>query len=195
MMKYVYKNEKGLVILNQEVEILELASIDDLRNEVKEINAKIEEKRKYSPSYALTAIDKLNIDPLNDEFMLQEDIYYWDRDEKEFLFLETYQDFYDHNTWTEKEKDEYLAVILSWISCNDHTYDLYSFLRDMNNEDSPLPRPSDYSLRMERLFHIELENEGLLESYKSHYKKDREEYKFYLKSKGLENADVSGGVQ
>ncbi|MEC1697735.1 hypothetical protein [Schinkia azotoformans] len=186
MMKYVYKNEKGLVVLNEKVAILDLASIDDLRNVVKVINENIKKHelnvRAFDPEYTTprTFFDELNINP-NDKLTLKEDVFYWDKDVNEFLSYESVQSFDNPYSWTDEEKVEFMNIIQLWIASNDHTYDLYEFLRDMREGRNYLPEANECVLKFERLFHNDIKSmdNGTLENFDKHYKQQKEEYEQY----------------
>ncbi|HHW36243.1 MAG TPA: hypothetical protein GXX18_02955 [Bacillales bacterium] len=198
MMKYVYKNEKGLVVLNEKVEILDLASIDDLRNEVKAVNENLKrhelQMRAFNPEYtsSRTFFDKLNINS-KDQFTLNEDVFYWDKDVNEFLSYESVQSFNNPFSWTDEEKVEFMEILLIWISVNDHTADLYDYLRDISEDEEYAPQRDKFTDKFERLFHKELENDNMLDFFEMHYQKRKQEYKQYIQLKLQET--VSNGME
>lgn len=187
-MKYVYKNDKGLVVLNEKVAILDLASINDLRKEVKIINENLKkyelQLRAFDPEYTTprTFFDELNINP-KDQFTLKEDVFYWDKDVKEFLSYESVQSFDNPFSWTDEEKVEFSEILLTWISVNDHTSDLYDYLRDISEDEEYAPHRDKFTDKFERLFHKELENDDMLDFFEMHYQKRKQECEQYKRSK------------
>jgi hypothetical protein len=107
------------------------------------------------------------------------------------------QIFGEPATWTDKEKVGITEVLLTWINANDHTFDLYEFLREIREKEEFLPR-TKYTDKLEMLFHKDLEDEHLLEMYDNIYKKRKKEYEQYLQNKEGEellSVNVEGGLQ
>lgn len=189
MMKYVYKNEKGLVVLNQKVEILEFASVDDLRKEVKLIKeklVKIEQNERIlfdNPDRISkrTLHDELKMS-VNDRLKLKDDVLYWDKDVNEFLSYESIQSFDNPFSWTDEEKVEFAEILLTWISSEDLTSNLYNYLRETNEGESVFDG-DEHTRKLERLLCKELHNEGMLDLYNYHYEAEK-----------LTSAKVEGGI-
>jgi transcriptional regulator with XRE-family HTH domain len=98
--------------------------------------------------------------------------------------LAQYEDsitFDNPNSWSNDEKVEFAEILLHWITVEDHTADLYDFLRDINTEASEhgLLTPDKFTRKFEELFHKELDSLDMLEFYERHYQKRINEYNAY----------------
>lgn len=205
-MKYVYKNEKGLEVLSEYVGILELASIEDLIEEIKAINetlAKREanyQKWHNAPTYKLgyTFHNKLGVNP-SDKLKCKEDVYVWDGKVNEYVSIEGYQAIDCPESWTEEERLAYIRIVQTWISAEDHSFDFHKFVREINEEIAEyIPIEKDeYTLKLDRLLCKELENGDDLEYFEYHYEKQKEEWKQYQQDREVEKmleANVKGGI-
>lgn len=185
MAKFVYKNNNRIVVLDQEVEGAEiaLASIADLKEEIEKINNELNFKWEYGES-PLGFNDILGFD-LSEALVLKEDVFIWDAETEKFETIESIQTLDNPYSWTNKEKSEFAEILLSWIMCNDHTYDLYKFIRQINEDYKYAPYARDESTeKFERLLKKELDiNHKMLEHYETHYDNEK-----------LLTAKVEGGV-
>lgn len=84
-MKYVYRSEKGLSVLNEKIKDEELASITDLRVAIVTINEDLKVKWEHGES-PLGFDDILGIN-LADWLFLKEGIFIWDSQIKEYTGL------------------------------------------------------------------------------------------------------------
>jgi transcriptional regulator with XRE-family HTH domain len=91
------------------------------------------------------------------------------------------KDFDSPLSWSHDEKNNFTQILLLWMSANDHTYDLFKYLRGINEGngiDSEIK--NEYTVEFEKLFHKALEYE--IEDYERHYQNDLKEYQAYKAS-------------
>lgn len=195
--KFAYKNNNGNVVLfDSIVEGAEFASIADLRREVESIDQDLINKWGGLDVSPLSFADLLHIDLDNECFVLKEDTFYWNAEENDFMSIEDLQSFDNPYSWSDEEKVNFAETLLMWIATEDETFGLYKFIRDVNENEEYSPMEKDkYTEKFERLIIKNLDSEELAKRFEEQYQMEKEEYKFYLKSKGLANANVSGGVQ
>jgi hypothetical protein len=194
-MKFVYMNKCHVVFLDEKIEDAEFASIEDVRNLISEINHEINSKWKHADT-PITFDYLLSID-LADKLVCKEDVFVWNKEHKEYETIETLQSFDNPSSWKDDEKVGFADILLLWITANDHVYDLYEFLKDMSDDESSLPAASGYSLKLEKLLHKELNNQGILDDLETHYQFRKEDYRKYKEGQQVEemlNADVQGGI-
>lgn len=197
MMKYAYKIKDEVVVLDEKVSGAELASINDFQAAIESIENEILYKWKNGePPLGFDDILGIN---LSDQFALKEDVYYWDTDMEAFQPIEKIQTFDNHYSWTAEEKDEFMEILLMWIATEDHRFDLYSFIRDINEiEDDTVAMAKDkFTVKFQRLMEKEFVSEEILGHFEFHYKKRKEKYQQHLEyenNKELLSAKVEGGI-
>jgi hypothetical protein len=192
MLKHVYNLNNGVVVLNEKIEGAEYASIQDLLKTIEMVT----EKYQWENGNPILKFNEILFFSLDDHLLCKEDIFIWDKEKEEFVSVETIQSFDNPSSWKDDEKDAFAQILLLWISSNDHVYDLYEFLREMSDDESSISAASDYSLKLERLYHRELKNQDMLDDLEAHYQFRKEEYRKYKEGNTEEmlNADVKGGL-
>ncbi len=97
-------------------------------------------------------------------------------------------------SWTNEERIQFHDIVWTWITINDHTYDLYKFLREsQDGDDGELyAYPYDeYVAEFHRLFNEDLDKEHMLGCYEDHYLQEKAEYEEYKRQRELEKAKDS----
>lgn len=196
-LKYVYNSKNGVVFFDEKVKDAEFASIDDVREVIEEINNSFNSKWEHGDS-PLGFDDLLHIE-LTDKIVCKEDTFVWNAEIKEYESIETVQQFDDSLTWKDDERTAFAQILLQWVMCNDHTYDLYKFIREVNEDYEYAPMlKNEYTEKFERLFKEELiTNHQILEQYEASYEREKKEYAEYIANKGKEEmlkAKVEGGL-
>lgn len=195
-MKYVYKNEKGLVILNEEVEILELASIEDLREKINIVDEQVKKHEEYLKKLFndldYTTIDsylkRLKINYF-DVFTTKEGTFVLDERKNALIPHEEHQSFDNPFSWTDMERVAFTEVLLAWITEHDLTSELYRYLRNVNTGMEVFTDSDKDTQKLERLFHKELKEGDMLDFYEEHYQRERKEIEEYIEGKKVLNQD------
>jgi hypothetical protein len=196
-MKYVYNNKSNVVFFDEKVKDAEFASIEDVREEIENIMDNLKSNFEHG-DYPVGVHDLLGIE-LTDNLVCKEDVFVWNKDYKEYESIETMQQFDEPYTWLEWERVPFAQILLQWVMCNDHTYDLYKFIREVNEDYQYAPMLKNKNTeKFERLFKEELKtNHQILEHYEASYEREKKEYEEYIANKGKEemlNANVEGGI-
>lgn len=167
--KYVYKNENGLAFVDQEVSILSLASMEDVKEKMEE-GRKFLELEKKAFGEAIRSIQGYMQISKNDVLVLKEGQFYWDEKKNEYINHEENQSFDYPLSWSPDEVHGFAEILISWIGYNDHVYDLYEYLRDAR-EDKEFGFPTEYTEKFERLFHKWAFDDGESDSVKLIFEK------------------------
>lgn len=168
-MKYVYKNNNGLAVTGEKISILELAIFDEFKNKVKDVQDKIIKREGYIKNLTgdkkykskTTIFDELGLNQ-KDWIATSDGVFYYDTDVNEYQTIERIQNFEAVHTFTEEEQQEFHEILLNWITENDHVFDLYQYIRELDYSDK-------YTKKFEYLYSEYLERENMLENVKYHY--------------------------
>jgi hypothetical protein len=190
-------NKGHVVFLDEKIKDAEFASIEDVRKEIDEINYEFNSKWEHGDSPL--GFDDLFHIKLTDKLVCKEDVFVWNTEIKDYESIESVQQFDEPYTWLEGERVAFAQILLQWAMCNDHTYDLFKFIREVNEDYKYAPMlKNEYTEKFERLFKEELKiNHQILDQYELSYEREKQEYEEYVINKGKEemlNAKVEGGL-
>lgn len=80
-------------------------------------------------------------------------------------------------SWSDSERVEFANILLWWISAEDHTYNLYKFLREVEEGNEVFPFDDEVK-EFQKLLHEWLDD---VEGYEEHYIREKKEYEKWKK--------------
>jgi len=90
----------------------------------------------------------------------------------------------DISTLNKEELQHFWSILWFWINADDKTYELYSHVRDLLEDDSEMNAFFDKKKTKEFLHLLEKDlEEPTLTDYKETYEKQKKEYEEYMQSK------------